>query len=70
MTEREPWLGHRDACSLQWSDECDCPNGAGYLAEQDGATCPYPDDFCTHECVCEVPELACLLHPAKAVSDG
>lgn len=29
----EPWLGHRDACSLQWSDECDCPNGPEYLAE-------------------------------------
>jgi hypothetical protein len=31
MTEREPWLGHRDACSLAWSDECDCPNGEYHL---------------------------------------
>jgi hypothetical protein len=23
----EPWLGHRDSCSLQWSSTCDCdPN--------------------------------------------
>lgn len=38
----------------------------GYdLPEHDGSTCPYPDDFCTHECVCGVaPELPCLLHPA------
>lgn len=28
---RAPWLGHRDACSLQWSDECDCPNGEYHL---------------------------------------
>lgn len=20
----DPWLGHRDLCSLQWSDRCDC----------------------------------------------
>lgn len=20
----EPWLGHRDLCSIQWSDYCDC----------------------------------------------
>ena len=20
----EPWLGHRDLCSIQWSDICDC----------------------------------------------
>ena len=24
MSTREPWLGHRDHCSLQWSDRCDC----------------------------------------------
>lgn len=33
MTEREPWLGHRDLCPLQWGEECDCPNGPEYLAE-------------------------------------
>lgn len=21
----EPWLGHRDLCSIQWSEYCDCP---------------------------------------------
>jgi hypothetical protein len=35
------------------------------LPEHDGNTCPYPDDFCTHECVCHVPALACLLHPVE-----
>lgn len=20
----EPWLGHRDLCSVQWSEYCDC----------------------------------------------
>lgn len=20
----EPWLGHRDLCSIQWSSICDC----------------------------------------------
>ena len=20
----DPWLGHRDLCSLQWSSICDC----------------------------------------------
>lgn len=37
MTEREPWLGHRDWCSLQWSPDCDCPNGAEYLAEKEAS---------------------------------
>jgi len=35
MTEREPWLGHWDGCSIQWSDICDCdPNSPVNLAEQ------------------------------------
>lgn len=21
------WLGHRDLCSIQWSDYCDCADG-------------------------------------------
>ena len=36
------------------------------LPEHDGATCPFPYDFCTHECVCELPELTCLLHPEES----
>lgn len=24
MSEREQWLGHRDLCSIQWSEFCDC----------------------------------------------
>lgn len=27
MTDCEPWLGHRDLCSIQWSDYCDCEPG-------------------------------------------
>ena len=23
----EPWLGHRDLCSSQWSSICDCDPG-------------------------------------------
>ena len=40
-----------------------CAHTSAHLPEHDGATCPYPDDFCTHECVCHVPGLTCLLHP-------
>jgi hypothetical protein len=40
MTEREPWLGHWDLCSIQWSDYCDCdPNNPVDLADaEDGET--------------------------------
>lgn len=24
MSEHDIWLGHRDLCSVQWSDICDC----------------------------------------------
>jgi hypothetical protein len=35
MTEREPWLGHWDGCSIQWSDICDCdPANPVNLADQ------------------------------------
>ena len=37
MTEREPWLGHRDLCPIQWGEDCDCDNGPEYLAEQEVA---------------------------------
>lgn len=37
----EPWLGHRDLCSIQWSDYCDCmPDETVYLPpepEEEGA---------------------------------
>ena len=32
----EPWLGHWDGCSIQWSDYCDCdPGNRIYLGEGD-----------------------------------
>jgi hypothetical protein len=36
----EPWLGHWDLCSIQWSDYCDCdPGNQIYLADaEDGET--------------------------------
>lgn len=39
-TVSEPWLGHRDLCSIQWSDICDCdPDNPVNLADaEDGET--------------------------------
>lgn len=25
MSDRDPWLGHRDGCQVQWGKPCDCP---------------------------------------------
>ncbi len=41
MTEREPWLGHRDLCPLAWHQPCDCPGGPELLAEQEASA---PDE--------------------------
>lgn len=31
----EPWLGHRDLCSCQWSDWCNCdPDNLVYLPRE------------------------------------
>jgi len=59
MTEREPWLGHHDFCSLQWSDRCDCINGPEYLA---GCKCAYPEDKDP------AAHIGCPIHEAK--TDG
>lgn len=30
------WIGHRDLCSIQWSDYCDCdPDNPVDLSEED-----------------------------------
>jgi len=40
MTEREPWLGHWDGCSIQWSDICDCdPDNPVNLAKAEERNC-------------------------------
>ena len=46
MSARDPWLGHRDLCALQWGEPCDCPNGAEYLAEQRPDDDPAPTPTC------------------------
>lgn len=51
--EPSQWLGHRDMCSLQWSDECDCG--------------PEPVDLSEPHCTCADPQpplghLVCALH--------
>jgi hypothetical protein len=32
--KNEPWLGHRNLCSSQWSDWCNCGDEPVRLAEQ------------------------------------
>lgn len=34
----EPWLGHWDGCSIQWSEYCDCdPQNPINLSDDKGA---------------------------------
>jgi hypothetical protein len=72
MTTRDPWLGHRDLCPLQWGEPCDCPNGAEYLAEQDARyrrADGYTDAQAREYCICDTnpsttdgPDEDCPLH--------
>lgn len=50
MTGSLEWLGHRDLCSIQWSDYCDCETPQPVLVTSDAlmfaerAGIPWPDE--------------------------
>lgn len=37
MTGSLGWLGHRDLCSIQWSDYCDCGDDDIEIADETDA---------------------------------
>lgn len=49
MTGSQKWLGHRDLCSIQWSDYCDCEDAPPVLVTSEALmfaeqSIPWPDE--------------------------
>lgn len=63
----EPWLGHHDLCSIQWSDVCDCDphNPIDFSAEPECRHTTCCSECCGLECGCD-----CKPTPARHQEEG